>query len=118
LRGKTALIGIAKKLEEIYFPEDPVPLYIDKNSESLKLIQQLRNEAHRFGIAFHRLKRSGAFTRSSLESIDGVGAKSIEKLFKRFRSLDNIRDTPIEIIAEEVGMARAARIRDHLNRSE
>lgn len=118
LRGKTALIGIAKKLEEIYFPEDPVPLYIDKNSESLKLIQQLRNEAHRFGIAFHRLKRSGAFTRSSLESIDGVGAKSIEKLFKRFRSLDKIRDTPIEIIAEEVGMARAARIRDHLNRSE
>jgi excinuclease ABC subunit C len=118
LRGKTALIGIAKKLEEIYFPEDPVPLYIDKNSESLKLIQQLRNEAHRFGIAFHRLKRSGAFTRSSLESIDGVGAKSIEKLFKRFRSLDKIRDTPIEIIAEEVGMARAARIQDHLNRSE
>jgi excinuclease ABC subunit C len=114
LRGKTALIGIAKKLEEIYFPEDPVPLYIDKNSESLKLIQHLRNEAHRFGITFHRLKRSGAFTRSSLEAIEGVGARSIEKLFKRFRSLEKIRDTPMEILAEEVGMARAKRIKDHL----
>jgi len=116
LRGKTAIIGIAKKLEEIYFPDDPVPLYIDKNSESLKLIQHLRNEAHRFGIAFHRLKRSGTFTRSSLESIEGVGTKSIEKLFKRFRSLEKIRDAPVELVAEEVGMARAKRILDHLNR--
>jgi excinuclease ABC subunit C len=114
LRGKVAIIGIAKKLEEIYFPDDPVPLYIDKNSESLKLIQQLRNEAHRFGITFHRLKRSGAFTKSTLEAIDGVGSKSVEKLFKRFKSLEKIRHTPIEILAEEVGETRARLILEHL----
>ena len=117
LRGKIAVIGVAKKLEEIYFPEDPVPLYIDKNSESLKLIQHLRNETHRFGISFHRLKRSGKLTRSSLESIDGVGAKTIEKLFSKFRSLENIRKTPLELLAEEVGLARAQRIRDYLDKN-
>ncbi len=117
LRGKTAIIGIAKKLEEIYFPGDPVPLYIDKNSESLKLIQLLRNEAHRFGITFHRLKRSGEFTRSSLEAIEGVGAKSVEKLFKRFRTLDKIRNTQVEVLAEEVGMARAKLILGHLEKT-
>ncbi|MCK4746304.1 MAG: excinuclease ABC subunit UvrC, partial [Bacteroidales bacterium] len=73
LRGQIAIIGIAKKLEEIYFPGDAIPLYIDKGSESLKLIQNLRNEAHRFGIAFHRLKRSGSMTSSSLEGITGIG---------------------------------------------
>jgi excinuclease ABC subunit C len=114
LRGKIAMIGIAKRLEEIYFPDDPVPLYIDKNSESLKLIQHLRNEAHRFGITFHRLKRSGEFTRSTLEAIDGVGSRSVEKLFKRFKSIDKIKDTPIEVIAEEVGEARARLILNHL----
>ena len=76
LRGRIAIIGIAKKLEEIYFPDDPVPLYIDKNSESLKLIQNLRNEAHRFGITFHRQKRSGKLTQSTLDDIPGIGAKN------------------------------------------
>ena len=115
LRGKIAMIGIAKKLEEIYFPDDPVPLYIDKNSESLKVIQHLRNEAHRFGITFHRLKRSGEFTRSSLESIQGIGSRSVEKLFTRFKSIDQIKRTPVEILAEEVGEARARMILDHLH---
>jgi excinuclease ABC subunit C len=118
LRGKIAVIGVAKKLEEIYFPEDPVPLYIDKNSESLKLIQQLRNEAHRFGITFHRLKRSGGFTKSSLESIDGIGPKTIEKLFLKFKSLENISESSLEILANEVGTAKAELILEHLQKNK
>ncbi|MGW8315617.1 MAG: excinuclease ABC subunit UvrC [Bacteroidales bacterium] len=114
LRGKVAIVGVAKKLEEIYFPEDPVPLYIDKNSESLKLIQYLRNEAHRFGITFHRQKRSGEFTRSSLEEIEGIGSKTIEKLFIRYKSIEAIRNTPLEELADEIGRARAMAILEKL----
>ena len=112
LRGRIAIIGIAKKLEEIYFPDDPVPLYINKNSESLKLIQYLRNEAHRFGIAFHRQKRSGTMTRSALEDIPGIGAKSIEKLFMKFKSLEKIKSMSQEEIAKEIGSERARALID------
>lgn len=118
LRGKISIIGIAKKLEEIYFPDDPVPLYIDKNSESLKLIQNLRNEAHRFGIAFHRLKRSGAMTSSSLEGIQGIGQRSVEKLFTRFKSMEGIRNATKEELAEELGLVRAGIIQQYLNDHE
>ena len=114
LRGRIAIIGIAKKLEEIYFPDDPVPLYIDKNSESLKLIQKLRNEAHRFGIEFHRLKRSGSMTTSSLEGIPGIGDRSIERLFKRFKSIEGIKKATIEELSEEVGSTRASIIKEHI----
>jgi len=107
LRGKVAIIGIAKKLEEIYFPDDPVPLYIDKNSESLKLIQNLRNEAHRFGIDFHRLKRSGAMTKSEMEQIAGIGPGSIEKLFRRFKSLEAIKKASKAELSSEIGQTRA-----------
>ncbi len=113
LRGEIAIIGIAKKLEEIYFPEDPVPLYIDKNSESLKLIQNLRNEAHRFGIEFHRLKRSGTMTRSFLEDIPGVGPKSIERLFSRFKSVEGIKKASQNLLAEELGQSRALKVRQY-----
>jgi len=114
LRGKIGIIGIAKKLEEIYFPDDPVPLYIDKNSESLKLIQQLRNEAHRFGIEFHRLKRSGAMTQSLLENIPGVGSKTIEKLYLRFKSVAGIELASAEELADEVGLRRAMAVKAFL----
>ncbi len=115
LRGKIAIIGIAKKLEEIYFPDDPVPLYIDKNSESLKIIQHLRNEAHRFGIAFHRQKRSGTMTRSALLDIPGIGGRTIEKLFIKFKSLDRIRSVPQEEVAKEIGKEKARAIIEYLN---
>lgn len=82
LRGKIAIVGIAKRLEEIYFPQDPIPLYLDKKSETLKIIQQLRNEAHRFGITFHRNKRSKAAINSELEAIEGIGKKTVEELLK------------------------------------
>jgi len=111
LRGKISIIGIAKKLEEIYFPDDPVPLYIDKNSESLKLIQYLRNEAHRFGINFHRQKRSGSMTQSQLEEIPGIGAKSIEKLFNRFKSWEGITQATEDDLASEIGLSRAKNLK-------
>ncbi|MBC6997744.1 excinuclease ABC subunit UvrC [Cytophaga sp. FL35] len=110
LRGKIAIVGIAKRLEEIYFPGDPVPLYLDKRSESLKIIQQLRNEAHRFGITFHRKKRSKAAINSELESIEGIGQKTAEELLKSFKSVKRIKEASIESLAETVGMAKAKKI--------
>ena len=110
LRGKIAIIGIAKRLEEIYFPEDPIPLYLDKKSESLKIIQQLRNEAHRFGINFHRNKRSKAAINSELESIEGVGEKTAQDLLKTFKSVKRVKEASIENLAQTVGMARAKKI--------
>ncbi len=118
LRGQIAIIGIAKRLEEIYFPGDAVPLYIDKSSESLKLVQNLRNEAHRFGIAFHRLKRSGSMTSSSLEGIPGIGISSIEKLFKLFKSMEGIRNASLEELSAEVGLSRAKKIEAHFKLSK
>ncbi|MDC6365334.1 MULTISPECIES: excinuclease ABC subunit UvrC [Flavobacteriaceae] len=110
LRGKIAIVGIAKRLEEIYFPEDPVPLYLDKRSETLKVIQQLRNEAHRFGITHHRNKRSKGAINSELESIEGIGEKTAEQLLKNFKSVKRIKEATIESLAESVGMAKAKKI--------
>ena len=107
LRGKIAIIGIAKRLEEIYFPGDPVPLYLDKNSETLKIIQQLRDEAHRFGITFHRNKRSGDFIKSELESIPGIGEKTITSLLKRFKSVENLKKQGYMVVADEIGDSKA-----------
>ena len=114
LRGKIAIIGIAKRLEEIYFPDDPVPLYIDKNSESLKVIQHIRNEAHRFGITFHRQKRSNAMIDSELERMKGIGDKSIEKLISAFGSLQEIKNTPKEKIETVIGSAKTKILLDQL----
>ncbi|MEX0315965.1 MAG: excinuclease ABC subunit UvrC [Allomuricauda sp.] len=110
LRGKIAIIGIAKRLEEIYFPEDSIPLYLDKKSESLKIIQQLRNEAHRFGITHHRNKRSKAAIDSELENIDGIGKKTAEQLLQEFKSVKRIKEATIESLAESIGMAKAKKI--------
>lgn len=110
LRGKIAIIGIAKRLEEIYFPEDPIPLYLDKKSESLRIIQQLRNEAHRFGITLHRNKRSKAAINSELESIEGIGEKTTQELLKLFGSVKRIKEASIENLARSVGMVKAKKI--------
>jgi len=117
LRGEIAIIGIAKKLEEIFFPGDPVPLYIDKNSESLKIIQYLRNEAHRFGIDFHRQKRSGTMTRSILDEIPGIGPRTIERLFVKFKSLEGIHAATENEIVTEIGSSRAKLILEQLQKS-
>lgn len=110
LRGKIAIIGIAKRLEEIYFPDDPIPLYLDKKSETLKIIQQLRNEAHRFGITFHRNKRSKAAINSELEGIEGIGQKTAELLLKKFKSVKRVREASVDNLAEVIGMAKAKKI--------
>tara|TARA_R110002050_G_scaffold536_13_gene3870 strand:+ start:2942 stop:4729 length:1788 start_codon:yes stop_codon:yes gene_type:complete len=110
LRRKIAIIGIAKRLEEIYFPEDPIPLYLDKKSESLKIIQQLRNEAHRFGISFHRNMRSKAAINSELESIEGIGGKTVEELLKNFKSVKRIKEASLENLAQAIGMSKAKKI--------
>ncbi|SMC42950.1 excinuclease ABC subunit UvrC [Cellulophaga tyrosinoxydans] len=110
LRGKIAIIGIAKRLEEIYFPGDSIPLYLDKKSESLKIIQQLRNEAHRFGITFHRKQRSKGAINSELQSIDGIGEKTMEDLLKNFKSVKRIKEATLEELTTKVGLSKARKI--------
>ncbi len=106
LREKITVIGIAKKLEEIYFPGDSVPIYLDKNSISLKIIQNLRNEAHRFGINFHRDKRSSEMIKSYLDQIKGIGPKTKELLLKHFESVDKIKNASCEELENLVGPAK------------
>ncbi len=115
LRGKIAIIGIAKRLEEIYFPGDPVPLYLDKKSESLKVIQQLRNEAHRFGISFHRDKRSKNAIHSVLEDIQGIGDKTAEQVLKKFKSVKRVKEASLEDLSEVVGWAKAKKIYENFH---
>lgn len=110
LRGQIAIVGIAKRLEEIYFPDDPIPLYLDKKSESLKIIQQLRNEAHRFGITFHRNKRSKAAITSELDGIEGIGEKTLEKLLKKYKSVKRIKEASLKDLTEVIGGAKAKKI--------
>lgn len=116
LIGKIAVIGIAKKLEEIYFPGDSIPIYLDKNSESLKIIQHIRNESHRFGITFHRQKRSKNFIKSELENIPGIGTKLIEKLLTQFKSVDAIKTKPEQEIAEVIGKAKAKLVLEYFDK--
>jgi excinuclease ABC subunit C len=107
LFGKIAIIGIAKKLEEIYFPKDPVPLYIDKRSESLKIIQQLRDEAHRFGITHHRNKRDKGSIKSVLTEIEGIGYNTAQKLLREFKSVKKIEKTEFEDLKKVIGKSKA-----------
>lgn len=108
LRGKIAVVGIAKRLEEIYFPGDSVPLYIDKNSESLRVVQHLRDEAHRFGITHHRNRRSKGQTVSALDSIKGVGEKTRIALLSHFKSLKRLKEADLDNIADVIGPAKAS----------
>lgn len=105
--GQVAICSIAKRLEEIYFPEDPLPLYINKKSESLRVIQQLRDEAHRFAITFHRQQRSKKSIRSGLDGIPGIGPASQKLLLKTFKSVKKIREAGEETVAKEIGPAKA-----------
>ena len=115
LRGKLPIIGIAKRLEELFFPGDQYPLYLDKRSESLKLIQQLRNEAHRFGITHHRNKRSTAAFQSELQQIPGIGEKTFEVLMKTFKSISMIQSASKEELEKVVGLAKAQIIRGYFD---
>ncbi|MDB9961799.1 helix-hairpin-helix domain-containing protein, partial [Oceanihabitans sp.] len=110
LRGKIAIIGIAKRLEELFYPNDPIPLYLDKKSETLKIIQQLRNEAHRFGIEHHRNKRSKTALNTELENIPGVGDKTVVELLKHFKSVKRIAHAKLDELEGVVGVSRAEKI--------
>ena len=110
LRGKIAIIGIAKRLEEIYYPGDPIPLYLDKKSETLKITQYLRNEAHRFGITFHRNKRSKSAIQSELEQIPAIGKQTITTLLRRFKSAKRVKEASFDHLKEVVGNARATKV--------
>ena len=107
LIGKVTIIGIAKRLEEIFFPDDDIPLYLDKNSESLKIIQQARDEAHRFGITFHRKKRSDNFLKSELDDIKGIGPKAKTIMLKEFKTISGIKEASMERLTEALGAAKA-----------
>lgn len=112
LRGKIAIIGIAKRLEELFYPEDPIPLYLDKKSETLKIIQHLRNEAHRFGITHHRDKRSKSALQTSLETIPGIGEKTMITLLKHFKSVKRLQNASEKEISEVIGVSKAKKISD------
>ncbi|MDA7728533.1 excinuclease ABC subunit UvrC [Flavobacteriales bacterium] len=110
LRGKVAIVGIAKRLEEIYFPGDSIPLYLDKRSESLKLIQQLRDEAHRFSITHHRKQREKNILGTSLDKIEGIGPKTVELLISHFGSVKKVMEAKKEELEKLIGKAKAKKI--------
>lgn len=115
LRNKIAVIGIAKKLEEIYYPNDPLPLYLDKKSETLKIIQQLRNEAHRFGITHHRRRREKGTIKSVLTDIPGIGYSYAQKLLWHFKSVRNIQKAPLEELQKVIGKIKGETVFHHFN---
>lgn len=118
IRGQVAIIGIAKRLEELFYPNDPIPLYLDKKSETLKIIQHLRNEAHRFGITFHRDKRSKTALVSAIEEIPGIGEKTMTSLIKKFKSVKRLKEASEADIAEVVGASKAKKIINHYQTNE
>src|SRR5690606_38174650 len=110
LRGKISIIGIAKRLEEIFYPGDSYPLYLDKKSETLKVIQHIRNEAHRFGITFHRNQRSKNAIQPTLTKIPGIGEKTMQKLLTEFKSMKRLQETPFAEIEKVVGKSKAEKV--------
>jgi len=115
LYGKVSIVGIAKRLEEIFFPEDSIPLYLDKKSQTLKILQQIRDEAHRFGVKHHRIKRKNNSIKSELEQIPNLGTKSIEVLLSKLKSVKRIKESNLETLEEIVGNKRAKAIFDYFN---
>ena len=113
--GQTSVVGIAKRLEEIYYPGDSLPMYIDKTSETLKVIQHMRDEAHRFGITHHRNRRSKAFVRSELDAINGIGPTTIKNLLNHFKSVKKVKNASKDELINVVGNAKATIIANHFN---
>jgi excinuclease ABC subunit C len=117
LRQEITVIGIAKRLEELFYPDDPIPLYLDKKSETLKIIQRLRNEAHRFGIEHHRNKRSKNALTTELETISGIGKKTMIDLIKKFKSAKRVSYAKLDELEDVVGTSRAEKIYNYYNKS-
>ncbi|KAA0126742.1 excinuclease ABC subunit UvrC [Chryseobacterium sp. SN22] len=115
LYGKITIVGIAKRLEEIFFPEDPIPLYLDKKSETLKILQRVRDEAHRFGVKHHRTRRKNSTIKSELEGIPGVGERTIELLLSKLKSVKRIKESNLETLEEILGKSKAKVVYDFFN---
>lgn len=115
LYGKITIVGIAKRLEEIFFPEDPIPLYLDKKSETLKILQRVRDEAHRFGVRHHRTRRTNSTIKSELEEIPGVGEKTIEILLSKLKSVKRIKEANLETLEEILGKSKGKIVYDFFN---
>jgi len=115
LRSKIAILGIAKRLEELFYPNDPIPLYLDKKSETLKIIQQLRNEAHRFGIEHHRNRRSKSALISELETVSGIGEKTRVQLLKAFKSVQRVSYAKIDELEQVIGKSKAMKVYNYFN---
>ena len=115
LHGKVAVIGIAKRLEEIYYPNDPIPLYLDKKSETLRIIQQIRDEAHRFGITHHRKRRSKGTIKTELTEIKGISDATAQKLLTEFKSVKQLKEKSLEEMAAVVGNAKAKLVWEHFH---
>jgi len=115
LYGKITIIGIAKRLEEIYFPEDSIPLYIDKKAETLKILQRVRDESHRFGVKHHRTRRKNSTIKSELEEIQGVGPKSIELLLSKLKSVKRIKESDLATLEEILGKSKAKIVWEFFN---
>ena len=113
LYGKVSIIGIAKRLEEIFFPDDPVPLYLDKKSETLKVLQRVRDESHRFGVKHHRTRRKNSTIKSELEEIPGVGEKTIQQLLSKLKSVKRIKEASLETLEEILGKSKAKAVWEH-----
>ena len=118
LRGKVSVIGIAKRLEEIYYPDDPYPLYLDKNSETLKVLQHVRDESHRFGITRHRNRRSKNAYNSVLEEIEGIGPQTIKELLTKFKSVERIKNASLLELTDCIGKFKAKKIKDYFSNDE
>lgn len=116
--GKVPVMGIAKRLEELYYPEDELPLYIDKKSETLKVIQQIRDEAHRFGITHHRNRRSKGAIKSELDNVKGIGQETIKQLLSEFKSVKKIKEVPLDVLENAIGRARAKLVWDYFHSAD
>ncbi len=118
LRGKITIIGIAKKLEEIYYPGDSLPMFLDKTSETLRVIRHLRDEAHRFGITHHRKRMEKGTIKSELTEIEGIGFNTAQKLLWKFKSVKKIREATEEELAEVIGKAKAGVVYKYFHNSK
>jgi excinuclease ABC subunit C len=115
LESRIPIVGLAEKREEIFFPHDPMPYYLSRTGEPLKVVCHIRDEAHRFGITFHRQKRSKAFINSELERIEGIGPKSLNLLLRHFRTVAKVREASVEELSEVVGASKARKIIEYFN---
>ena len=118
IESRVPIVGLAKRLEEVFYPGDPIPYYLSRTGEPLKVVCHIRDEAHRFGITFHRQKRNNALITSELDSIDGIGEKSRNALLKHFKSVRKIKEATLAELASVVGTSRAQAIQQHFHKTE